>query len=160
MHMINPAKMPTALAALLALLNAFPANAAAPAPNTTQLAFWMDAIFLILIAGVSISFFIARNRNKGSRYVDGTPADRKIVRTCITILWSCIAVAWIAVVATAVRRPHELADIAAVALSATLIALIWSIHNSWMYRRPMLMIIGVYAVVLLAASLLGLYRAV
>jgi hypothetical protein len=162
MRIINPTKTSSVFAPLLAFLYAFPANAAAPAPNTTQLVFWLDTILLILLilSIAAVSFSIARNRDKRSIYVDGNPTDRKIVLTCVTIMWSCVAVAWVAVVATAVHQLNkvtlnETVRVISVAVPMTIIALNLSIPNTRLQRRRTLMIIGVVAVAVgLAASLL------
>lgn len=96
----------------------------------------------------------------------GIPADRKVVRTCVTIMWSCVAVAWATIVATIVYRPviqpgliqAGLTNISMVPFNMTLIALLYSIRNSWLHPHRMLMI-GVVLVTTfgLAASLLTAY---
>ena len=106
--------------------------------------------------------------DKGSRDVDANPADRNIVRTCVTIMWICVAAAWAAVVATAVHRLDktqlvlvalkETVPVISVTVPMTLVALYWSIPNSRLPRHRTLMIIGVLVVALgLAASLLTAY---
>lgn len=168
MRPTSSTKPATALAALLTISNAFPANAASGAMRPQVLAFWVDTCFLLAFCVVFISraVLVARNRDKGSTHVGGIPADRKVVRTCVTIMWSCVAVAWAAIVATVVYRPviqpgliqAGLTNISIVPFNMTLIALLYSIRNSWLHPHRMLMI-GVVLVTTfgLAASLLTAY---
>jgi hypothetical protein len=168
MRMISPTKTATVFAALVALLYAFPANAAAPALTRIQLALWVDIVFLTAYVVVFITGIVIRNRDRGSRDVDANPADRNIVRTCVAIMLICVAVAWAAVVATAVHQLNltqpvlaalsEAVSVISVTVPMTIVALYWSIPNSRLQRHRTLMIIGMVVVALgLAASLLTAY---
>jgi hypothetical protein len=166
--MISPTKPATVFATLVALLYAFPANAAAPALTRIQLALWVDLVFLLAFTVALPTGIVIRGLDKGSRHVDENPADRNIVRTCVAIMWICVAAAWAAVVATAVHQldktQHvlvalkETVPVISVTVFMTLVALYWSIPNSRLQRHRTLMMLGVVVVALgLAASLLTAY---
>jgi len=168
MRMMSPTKTGTVFAALVALLYAFPANAAAPALTRPLLVLWVNLIFLLAFTVVLPTGIVIRGLDKGSRHVDANPADRNIVRTCVTIMWICVAAAWAAVVATAVHQLDktqpvlvalkETVPVISVTVPMTLVALYWSIPNSRFQRHRTLRIIGVVVVALgLAASLLTAY---
>jgi hypothetical protein len=165
MRMISPTKTATVFAALVALLYAFPANAAAPALTRIQLALWVlwvDIVFLTAYIVVFSTGVVVHNLDKGSTRVDANPADRKVVRTCVAFMLICVAVAWAAVVATAVHQLNltqpvlsalsEAVMVIGVTVPMTLVALYWSIPNSKLQRhRALVVALG------LAASLLTAY---
>ena len=112
--------------------------------------------------------------------MEANPADRKIARTYVTIMLSCVAVAWAAVVATAVHRPALIEPGLIQQIQQpfwmTLIAWIWSIPvdvrfrtggarqflrpNNRLHRHPRFMIMAALVVAFgLAASLLTVSKA-
>ena len=109
--------------------------------------------------------------------MEANPADRKIARTYVTIMLSCVAVAWAAVVTTAVHRP-ALIEPGLIQQPSwmTFVALLWSIPvdvrfrtggarqflrpNNRLHRHPRFMIMAALVVAFgLAASLLTVSKA-
>jgi hypothetical protein len=164
MRMISPRKTATIFTALLALLYSFPAHAAAPALTRIQLESWVHVVLLLALCVILSTDVVIRRLDEASRHVDANPADRNIVRTFVAIMLICVAVAWAALVATAVHKVnrsqpvHTLNEPLAVTTVTTMVALYWSFPISGLQRYRTLMIVGVLVVALfLAASLLTTY---
>jgi uncharacterized membrane protein YhaH (DUF805 family) len=160
--MISPRKAATGFTALLALLYAFPADAAAPALTRSE--YWVDVVFLLALCVILSTDVVIRRLDKGSRHMDANFADRNIARIFVAIMLICVAVAWAALVATAVHQVnksqpvHTLNHPLAVTSVTTMVALYWSFPISGLQRHRTLIIIGVLVVALfLAASLLTTY---